>query len=99
VRQDRNSHDYLADLDSEVPLYMKAGQLVAFLQAWTPPRPAMDPQEIVFQLAVDMYQHCYWEEGDVTLVGAWLSDLTSLGYSLPPMAGVEDQPPCNTVPC
>ena len=23
VRQDRNVHDYLADLDSEVPLYMK----------------------------------------------------------------------------
>ena len=22
-RQDRNVHDYLADLDSEVPLYMK----------------------------------------------------------------------------
>lgn len=82
VKQDRNVHDYLADLDSEVPLYMKAGQLVDFLSSWSPP-PHLSSEQIVTQLAVDLYEHCYWEEGDVELVKAWLADLKTLGHSLP----------------
>ena len=54
----------------------------------------------VLSLAVDLYQHCYWEvtigrdmwssiisfflkEGDVELMKAWLSDLSSLGVEIP----------------
>jgi len=76
-------HDYLADLDSEVPLYMKAGQLIKFLSTWTPPIDSLSPQETVLRLAVDLYQHCYWEVGDVELTKAWIGDLATLGHEIP----------------
>jgi len=63
---------------------MKAGQLVNFLSSWSPPEGSISPQETVLRLAVDLYQHCYWEVGDVELTKAWIADLTILGFKNPP---------------
>jgi len=99
VKQERNVHDYLADLDSEVPLYMKAGQLVEFLGNWTP-NAGLSSAEVVLELGVAMYEHCYWEAGDVSLLAAWLGDLAVLGYDLPAFQGGKDKmTTCTRVNC
>ena len=36
VAQYRNAHNYLADFNSELPLYQQAGELVKALLAWQP---------------------------------------------------------------
>lgn len=68
VTQVRNSHDYLADFDAELPLYQQASAFVEYLSntsygdahaAWT-----------------DAYAHGLVEEADVRLSLAWHADLT-----------------------
>ena len=81
VTQVRNVHDYLADFDSEVPLYMKSGQLIQFLEEWTPvPTTTPSLDSAMWSLAKELYQHCYWGQQDLQLVEAWLHDLHNLGY-------------------
>ena len=93
VTQVRNVHDYLADFDSEVPLYMKSGQLIRFLGEGTPvpttsrsskwttvPTTTLSLDSAMWSLAKELYQHCYWGQQDLQLVEAWLQDLHNLGY-------------------
>jgi len=54
-----------------------------FCQVGLPPPDSLTPQQTVRRLAVDLYQHCYWELGDVELTKAWLEDLAILGQKIP----------------
>lgn len=83
VRQDRNSHNYLADFDSEGPLYTRAGKLISQLDAWQPSSASASLVARIEELWVFLYEHGYFKAEDVTLVQAWLQSLLAAGYQFP----------------
>ena len=81
VRHERNSHNYLQDFYSELPLYVLASKLVEML-ATTPPKLA--PYEVVFRdVYVLLYETGVLEEDDIKYVIAWINDLKNVGYTFP----------------
>ena len=81
VRHDRNSHDYMRDFYSELPLYIMASGLVDML-ATHPPQ--MAPLEKVLRNTYLMlYEMGVLEEDDVKYVIAWINDLNKIGYEFP----------------
>eukprot|EP00906_Rhabdomonas_costata_P021226 RCo030839 len=81
VVQHRNAHNYLADLDSEYPLYHRAGALVQFLARWSSEERSLRRRYL--KLLVDLYEHGIVELKDVLLANDWLLDLTAAGYEFP----------------
>ena len=67
VTQKRNSHNYLADFDSELPLYTQASALVQYLERQT--------YSNVSSAMQDIYEHGIVDKGDVILARAWESDV------------------------
>jgi hypothetical protein len=88
VQQDRNAHNYLADFDSEQPLYMEATKLVEQLDEWdlTMHTNNKDSTKIVNvpglieEMWILMYEHGYIEVSDVNQCQAWLQSLVAAGY-------------------
>ena len=83
VTQYRNAHNYLADFNSELPLYQQAGALVDALLAWKPAASTMPGR--VEELYILMYEMNIVGLDDVKLAQAWLQDLVRLGYRFPPL--------------
>lgn len=83
VRQERNVHSYLADFDSELPLYLRTEKLVEFLLSWKSNKATL-PERII-DLYVEMYERGYIEAVDVDLIQYWLAELSSTGYLFPPL--------------
>eukprot|EP00884_Botryococcus_braunii_P021244 jgi/Botrbrau1/7803/Bobra.0159s0231.1 len=81
VYQQRNAHSEHADFMDEVELYADADRLVTFLRDWKPQ--SMTLPDMAKELAQDMAERKFWGQADVTLVGAWVADLTSIGYQWP----------------
>ncbi|CEO94321.1 STELLO glycosyltransferase [Plasmodiophora brassicae] len=81
VDQFRNPHSYLADFDSEIPLYTRAGALVEFLHQWSSAATTLPGR--VEQLWIALYERGYVEMKDVVLVQHWLQALTDVGYEFP----------------
>jgi hypothetical protein len=67
VTQVRNSHDYLADFDAELPLYQQASAFVNYLSNIS----YVD----IHDAMTDAYLHGLVEEADVKLSLAWQADL------------------------
>ena len=88
VTQYRNAHNYLADFNSELPLYQQAGALVDALLAWKPAASTMPGR--VEELYILMYEMNIVGLDDVKLAQAWLQDLVRLGYRFPPLVRAED---------
>lgn len=86
VRQVRNAHDYLADMDAEADLYFKGGKLVDFLKEWDGADRHDTVPEIMEALWIAAYERTYVELGDVLLVRRWLAHLTAAGYVFPRLA-------------
>ena len=85
VTQDRNQHEYLADMDAELDLYFKAGKLVEFLNEWNS---AFMKSDITIparmeRLWIALYERGYIELEDVRFVQLWLAALEESGYSFP----------------
>lgn len=86
--QFRNVHSLVADLQSEVPLYTQADELVRWLQKWMPKIEVENTKRtptkyffaVVEQLFIDLFEIGVLEEQDVELVQAWLQDLLTFGY-------------------
>mmetsp|Transcript_1762 Transcript_1762/g.4413 ORF Transcript_1762/g.4413 Transcript_1762/m.4413 type:complete len:150 (+) Transcript_1762:1-450(+) len=90
VRQIRNPHSYLADFQSEGPLYLRAGPLVRWLLSWNPSPRAIGKFGFVYaidELSVALYEIGVIELADVELQRAWLSDLLVIGYDFPELVG------------
>jgi len=83
VTQYRNAHNYLADFNSELPLYQQAGALVDALLAWRPATATMPGR--LEELYVLMYEMGIVGAADVRLAQAWLQDLVRVGYRFPPI--------------
>jgi hypothetical protein len=81
VVQYRNSHNYLADLAAEQPLYRQAGEVIRVLREWQPAARTLPGQ--IEELYVLLYELDILEARDVALAQAWLSDLLHVGYEFP----------------
>lgn len=92
VVQYRNAHNYLADFESEQPLYLKSGKLVRQLDQWSSCAPSLSGR--VEDLWIMLYERGYIEERDVLLVQAWMQSLFALNYSFPRLP---DQKNCRVV--
>ena len=77
VTQYRNVHNYLADFNSETPLYQQAGALVEALRAWRPSSASLPGR--LEELYILMYEYGILGEADVRLAQAWLVDLVQVG--------------------
>jgi len=75
VTQIRNSHDYMADFQAELPLYMQTQAFVEFLQSLT----GVHIQ--LHDIVVEAYEYGILEENDVKLVMAWQRDMKRAEYS------------------
>jgi len=83
VTQYRNAHNYLADFQSENPLYLQSGELVKRLNVWSPSSASKNVADVMEELIIDMYEHNIVEAGDVEATQAWIGDLISIGYKFP----------------
>ena len=89
VTQYRNLHNYLADFNSEIPLYEQAGELVRFITAWQPRAATLAGR--IEELIIALYERNLVEACDVRLAQAWLSDLAHVQYALPALAPAKQQ--------
>lgn len=81
VKQDRNAHDYLADMNAELDLYFKTGKLLEFLDSWNCAEKTIPAcMETVW---IEMYQRGYVKADDVKMVQLWLEALLESGYQFP----------------
>jgi hypothetical protein len=90
VTQYRNAHNYLADFNSEIPLYQQAGALVQALLDWKPKAATMPGR--IEELYILMYEMNVLGLDDVKLAQAGLGDLMRVGYRFPPIRGGEESP-------
>ena len=67
VTQVRNSHNYLADFDAEIPLYRQASAFVEHLKQAS--------YNGISEAVVDAYEHELLGEADVRLAAAWQIDM------------------------
>jgi hypothetical protein len=81
VKQVRNSHSYIKDMDEEYQLYHQSGSFVRFLASWSSSHRSLAGR--IAQLARDIAQAGYWQSKEVDIMDAWLADLHSVGYSFP----------------
>ena len=82
IRQERNAHNYLADMQAELDLYFKAGKLIEFLsQAWN--SVANTIPERMEELWIELYERGYIELDDVQAIQLWLEALVETGYQFP----------------
>eukprot|EP01034_Spumella_vulgaris_P037116 gene37116-45791_t len=83
VEQIRNPHNYLADFDSEAPLYLTSLRLVEQINEWHSKAPTLPGR--IEDLWILMYEHGYLQLKDVELLQGWLASLISAGYRFPVM--------------
>ena len=82
VTQHRNPHSYMADFNSEEPLYAEGTDLVHELLQWAPSAPTLPGR--IEEMYVHMYEVGVLEWDDVLLTRAWLADLLHVvGYRFP----------------
>nr|ACC43950.1 unknown [Philodina roseola] len=81
VRQIRNSHSYLKDMQEEDQLYHQSGSFVRFLASWTSPERTLIRR--IALLARDIAQAGFWHSNEINIIDAWLNDLLSVGYKFP----------------
>ena len=93
VHQDRNPHNYLADMQAEGALYFQTGKLLEFLHGWDGGGAASLP-EMAERLWIALYERTYIELEDVVMMQRWLQALVASGYVFPTLKGNQaDQPP------
>ena len=86
ITQIRNAHDYLADFNSEIPLYTQATELVKFILKWQSSAPTLE--ERMEELAIHFFERGYYEIEDVFGIQRWISDLIVLGYRFPSIRAI-----------
>jgi hypothetical protein len=81
VKQFRNGHSYIKDMEDENQLYHQSGSFVRFLASWSSSHRLLI--ERIIQLARDIAQAGFWQSKEATIMEAWLTDLQSVGYVFP----------------
>lgn len=88
VRQIRNSHNYLADFDSEQDLYQKSDKLIEKLSSLSLISSTLPGK--IEELYVYMFEHGYLKLNDVLLCQEWLTALDAIGYIFPSITQSEE---------
>jgi hypothetical protein len=83
VQQERNEHNYLADMQAELDLYFKSGKLLEFLNDWNATTAQTVPEQME-GLWIELYERGYIELEDVVMMQRWLSALVEIDYVFPP---------------
>ncbi|CAF4045241.1 unnamed protein product, partial [Rotaria sordida] len=81
IKQVRNSHSFIKDMNDEYQLYHQSGSSVRFLVSWSSSQRLLSKR--IGQLARDIAQAGFWQPKEVDIMNAWLADLHSVGYSFP----------------
>jgi hypothetical protein len=82
VRQDRNAHNYLADMQAELDLYFKSGKLIEFLgEGWNSIADTVPGR--MEELWIELYERGYIQVDDVIAIQMWLQALVEAGYRFP----------------
>jgi len=81
AEQYRNPHSYLADFESETPLYLQAGALTSFLCRWTSNEKTIEGK--LEQLIITLYEYGVLGIEDINVNQAFLSDLADMNYEFP----------------
>jgi hypothetical protein len=81
VRQIRNSHSYIKDMDDKDQSYHQSGSFVRFLSSWSSTESSLTKR--IAQLARDIAQAGFWQSKEIDIMDAWLADLHSIGYVFP----------------
>ena len=81
VKQHRNSHSYIKDMDDEYQLYHQSSSFVDFLRLWSSSYKLLSKE--ISQLAKDIANAGFWDSKEADIINAWLSDLYSVGYAFP----------------
>jgi hypothetical protein len=84
VRQDRNVHNYIGDLESEGPLYARAHVLVSQLNELQLKNSVHNFAGRMEELWVWAYERDYLQLQDVVLCQTWIDSLRVIGYKFPP---------------
>ncbi|CAF1198790.1 unnamed protein product [Adineta steineri] len=93
VKQVRNAHSYIKDMEKEQQLYNQSGSFVRFLASWSSSFSSL-PKKIA-QLARDIAQSGFWHQNEISIIDAWLADLHSVGYTFPSI--ISRPPPRTTI--
>ena len=81
VSQFRNSHNYIADLDSESHLYLRSLRLLEQLNEWEPVSKTLPGR--LEEVYIMLYEKDYIKIQDVFLMQAWINDLIKTNYIWP----------------
>jgi len=82
VKQYRNPHSYMKDLEDEKDLYYNVDKLLSTLLAWeTDAHQSL--QDAYLNLMAKLVSLGFFHERDLELSRAWCKDLKSLGYTWP----------------
>jgi hypothetical protein len=90
VKQVRNSHSYIKDMDDEYQLYHQSGLFVRFLSSWSSTHELLSKR--ISQLARDIADAGFWKAKEVDIMDAWIADLYSVGYSFPSIVKPSSSP-------
>ncbi len=74
--QERNPHIFISDFSSELDLYLKGSDLINSLMKWD--SESGDPCMQMRQLYQDLIQEGYFQDRELLLLQAWLSDLRKI---------------------
>jgi len=89
VNQFRNSHNYLADYNSELPLYEKSTALLEFLRNWNPKEKTLIGR--IEELSIEFYNRKIIDIEDVFLMQLWLQTLLDIGYEFPSLVTLNEK--------
>ncbi len=81
IKQIRNSHSYLKDMQEEEQLYHQSGLFVRFLSSWSSSLPTLAQR--IIQLANDIAKAGFWKTKEINIINAWINDLYLVGYTFP----------------
>jgi hypothetical protein len=87
VDQFRNPHNYIADLNSELPLYEKSNALISFLQSWSSSETSLPGR--IEELIIELYERDFIGIDDVYLSQKWIAALLDAGYVFPEIVSRE----------
>jgi hypothetical protein len=80
VIQYRNEHNLLHDFKDEIDLYLRAGELIGFLDQWSF---GGCLYERFTDLLGKLIEKKYYQPCEMALLNAWIEDLITIGYQAP----------------
>jgi len=97
IIQKRNPHNYLKDFQAELPLYLKTGALISFLDNWESKGNTW--YNILEELTIELYEREFIEIEDIELYQLWIEDLLNLGINFDTMfSNKQEIPDCEFKP-